>query len=130
MSGTSLALESLETVFNQDLNGDGVIGIPAPSRPGTIPQGSSVTVVNNDTFIFAQSARVSTVAVAGRADSGHQNAPSIDDHHSLQNTDAGQTLSLLMHDGLVTPSLSGNHESSAAMNFHLIDLHATHFIMG
>ena len=29
LSGTSTALESLETSFHQDLNGDGVIGIPA-----------------------------------------------------------------------------------------------------
>ena len=28
VSGTSTALESLETSFHQDLNGDGVIGIP------------------------------------------------------------------------------------------------------
>jgi hypothetical protein len=31
MSGTSLALESLETTFNQDLNGDGVIGLTVSS---------------------------------------------------------------------------------------------------
>ena len=30
VSGTSTALESLETSFHQDLNGDGVIGIAAP----------------------------------------------------------------------------------------------------
>ena len=29
--GNSTALESLETTFNQDLNGDGVIGVPATS---------------------------------------------------------------------------------------------------
>src|SRR5436305_2114796 len=32
-SGTSTALESLETSFHQDLNGDGVIGIPAATGP-------------------------------------------------------------------------------------------------
>ena len=30
VSGTSTALESLETTFHQDLNGDGVIGVPPP----------------------------------------------------------------------------------------------------
>jgi serralysin len=34
MPGTSATLESLETSFHQDLNGDGVIGVPAPS--GTV----------------------------------------------------------------------------------------------
>ena len=32
-SGTSTALELLETSFHQDLNGDGVIGIPPPPPP-------------------------------------------------------------------------------------------------
>ncbi len=31
MPGSSTALESLETIFHQDLNGDGVIGIPSPT---------------------------------------------------------------------------------------------------
>ena len=31
VSGTSTALESIETTFHQDLNGDGVIGIPPPA---------------------------------------------------------------------------------------------------
>jgi hypothetical protein len=35
VSGSSTALESLETTFNQDLNGDGTIGIPAATSPGT-----------------------------------------------------------------------------------------------
>ena len=35
VSGTSSALESLETTFHQDLNGDGVIGIPAATNPAT-----------------------------------------------------------------------------------------------
>ena len=32
VSGTSTTLESLETSFHQDLNGDGVIGVPAAYR--------------------------------------------------------------------------------------------------
>ena len=39
VSGNSTALESLETSFNQDLNGDGVIGVPA-------------TVIQTDTNSF------------------------------------------------------------------------------
>ena len=36
VSGTSSALESLEVIFGQDLNGDGVIGLYA--APGTTLQ--------------------------------------------------------------------------------------------
>ena len=32
VSGTSTALESLETTFHQDLNGDGMIGVPVTRR--------------------------------------------------------------------------------------------------
>ena len=32
-SGTSTALESIETTFHQDLNGDGTIGVPAATNP-------------------------------------------------------------------------------------------------
>ena len=31
VSGASAALESIETSFNYDLNGDGTIGVPAPT---------------------------------------------------------------------------------------------------
>jgi serralysin len=49
MMGTSLALESLETVFNQDLNGDGVIG---PTKTVIQTDGpTSLTQVANEFFL-------------------------------------------------------------------------------
>jgi hypothetical protein len=45
LSGTSTTLESLETTFNQDLNGDGVIGVPA-------------TVIQTDTNSFGTTSLV------------------------------------------------------------------------
>jgi 20S proteasome alpha/beta subunit len=61
LSGTSTALESLETSFQQDLNGDHVIGVPA--APGPAPQ-TPVGAVTNDGFVFPPS----VVASTGRAD--------------------------------------------------------------
>jgi hypothetical protein len=51
VSGTSSALESLETSFHQDLNGDGVIGFPATviEANGVI----SLTEVGNNFFLYA-----------------------------------------------------------------------------
>jgi hypothetical protein len=46
--GNSYALESLETTFNQDLNGDSVIGLYA--RPGTVLQISSPTNAGSATI--------------------------------------------------------------------------------
>ncbi len=35
VSGTNAALESIETSFNYDLNGDGIIGVPSGGTGGT-----------------------------------------------------------------------------------------------
>jgi cytochrome c2 len=45
VSGTSTALESIETSFNFDLNGDGVIGVPSGGTGGTT--GGSMTVIES-----------------------------------------------------------------------------------
>src|SRR6266478_5132325 len=51
-SGTSTALETLETSFHQDLNGDGVIGIPAASSTVIEALGStSLVQVGNNYFL-------------------------------------------------------------------------------
>ena len=46
VSGTSVALQSIETSFHQDLNGDGVIGVP----PATVIEAygsTSLTEIGN-----------------------------------------------------------------------------------
>ena len=45
VSGTSAALESIETSFNYDLNGDGTIGVPTGGTGGTT--GGSLTVIES-----------------------------------------------------------------------------------
>jgi serralysin len=49
VSGTSATLESLETSFHQDLNGDGVIGFPAPA---VIESSGSTSLVEAGTNYF------------------------------------------------------------------------------
>ena len=43
VSGTNVALEQIETVFNQDLNGDGSIGVPGAGQTGGQGAGQSGT---------------------------------------------------------------------------------------
>ena len=45
VSGTNAALQSIETSFNYDLNGDGVIGVPSGGTGGTT--GGSMTVIES-----------------------------------------------------------------------------------
>src|SRR5581483_3765941 len=55
VSGTNTALESIETSFQQDLNGDHIIGVPGPTSPAaqvvsTAPAAPSLG--GGDTFVF------------------------------------------------------------------------------
>jgi serralysin len=45
VSGTSAALESLETSFHQDLNGDGTIGVPVPSNATVIESSGAASLL-------------------------------------------------------------------------------------
>ena len=70
-SGTSAALESIETSFHQDLNGDGAIGVPSAvaavnASDGSTPLiGGSNNVLNGsagpDTFVFLPNSGSNTV---------------------------------------------------------------------
>jgi hypothetical protein len=54
-SGTSAALESIETSFHQDLNGDGVIGAPPPPPPAqTVIEafGTTSLIENGSNYFF------------------------------------------------------------------------------
>ncbi|MGY3343467.1 MULTISPECIES: NF038122 family metalloprotease [unclassified Bradyrhizobium] len=53
VSGSSSALEALEPSFHQDLNGDGVIGLPAAVAPTTIESfGSTSLVQSGNNYYF------------------------------------------------------------------------------
>jgi hypothetical protein len=67
VSGNSTDLESLETSFHQDLNGDGVMGIPsATTQPGATTQASAVSFNN----VLAESSNI--VTLKGVADASSQ----------------------------------------------------------
>ena len=54
VSGTSAALESIETSFNDDLNGDGIIGVPLPSDATVIESSGTTTLLTNGTYYYLQ----------------------------------------------------------------------------
>jgi len=61
VSGTSNTVETLETTFHQDLNGDGVIGVPSSTSPSSVAGGSTETF--NAATVEATSFTGSTLAV-------------------------------------------------------------------
>ena len=133
-SGTSTALESLETSFHQDLNGDGVIGIPAATGPSeTRPESQSVTVLvaNNDTFVFQPSRGASNVANVADKMALHGFPPT--DNHQPSLFQSAQTIQSPTsfqwansgHDSFADLV----HDSMPWMDAHLADLHGNGFII-
>jgi serralysin len=136
-SGTSLALETIETSFHQDLNGDGVIGIPAPQAPsGPASQAAPVTIANNDTFVFHPGVGADVIGNFGSAETieldGFSSVTSNAQLAVLLNeAQTGQMQALFQstnsgHDTMVNLS---NHDSITLANVHLADLHASNFII-
>jgi serralysin len=131
LSGTSTALETLETSFHQDLNGDGVIGVPGATGPATQP---SVTIASNDTFVFPPAGGASLVTNADGAVttafngffSSHDNQAAL-----FQSALTGQAQSPPqsgsdVHD--ITFN-SVNHDNMTWVDAHIADLHANSFII-
>src|SRR3984893_16829883 len=67
VSGSSVALESLEPSFQQDLNGDGVIGVPSSSTPvnGACGSANGVAVTAAPTTGLCTTGTVTTVTGSG-----------------------------------------------------------------
>ena len=56
VSGTSAALKSIEASFNDDLNGDGIIGVPVPSNATVIESSGTTSLLTDGTYYYLQSA--------------------------------------------------------------------------
>ena len=52
--GTSFALESIEPSFNDDLNGDGIIGVPLPSNATVIELSGTTSLLTDRTYYYLQ----------------------------------------------------------------------------
>jgi hypothetical protein len=138
VAGTSTALETYETAFQQDLNGDGTIGIPAASGSSghssvDVSRSISVKVINSDTFFFEPGSGASGAADAGGAPTMEHPAwvtahPSADPLHNEQTSQwLAQFHSMTGGHDTITPE---NHDGTAAAHFHVTDPHAGHFIIG
>jgi serralysin len=141
VSGSSTALESLETVFHQDLNGDGTVGLPtshplsnAPSAP--LPPSTSAPILTNDTFVFRPGFGASIVE---NPSSGFiielDGFSSITDNTHLatllNDAQNGSSQNLFQsannsHDTVIN---LGNHDSLTLLNVQISDLHASDFII-
>jgi serralysin len=131
-SGTSTALKSLETSFHQDLNGDGVIGIPAATgTSATSPASQVVSIASNDTFVFQPSRGASDVANVHQVEL-HGFSPHDNHQTSLfQTVHTDQSQASFQwanggHDSIADPL---HHDSTTSTDAQLANLHGHGFII-
>ena len=125
ISGTSTKLENYETALHQNLNGDGVIGIPPVAAKGAASSGGaqqaiSVRVANSDTFVFGWGASGSNSGMI------EHEVWIAEQHPTLSAPDAFNQFLIEMHDATM---IAGNHDGLAVMNFHFVEVHGTHFVI-
>jgi hypothetical protein len=156
--GTSTTLESYETIFNQDLNGDGTIGASAAasafdrhsphnssaqaavttgSETEAAPAGAVVSLggPGNDSFIFHPGAAAGVATNAGSADPMQFErvwSGAGNQQRAFSHdapTGPAQAHFETTHDGHDTSVDPGHHGSAAAMDFQFTDPHVSHFII-
>ena len=121
VSGSSNALESIESLFHQDLNGDGTIGVPASGGGATltlVDANSGLTSFTGSTLAFEASSTF-TGQIAGFAGDGtSQGSDQIDllgmNYNSLHSSYNNSTGVLAVTDGTHTVDLQflGNYSQS------------------
>jgi 20S proteasome alpha/beta subunit len=145
MSGTSLAIKSVETSFHQDLNGDGVIGIAVPQAAqnmaaqdtGTSSTGAQPAYMavgaGADAFLFRGDP--DPIWTAGSGDKselgGFASAANVNLTALLNDVEAGTPQSILpiTTGDLNTMLKLGDHDGEAGINFHFSDPHVGNFII-
>jgi serralysin len=138
MPGSSTALESAETTFHQDLNGDGVIGVPSAATPATagIPRISSpasqsgpLTTAANDVFVFRSDLGAGAIAKAADIPAlGGFSAISSEPATLFQEAQSQQAA--LQWANLHHATIGSDHHDGAALTkVQIADVHATDFII-
>jgi hypothetical protein len=121
VAASSTALESLEPSFQQDLNGDGVIGIPASTSAGASVAAAAATIANNDMFVFAPA--TGTAATGGSA-----NAVGYDAIAAASGNPPAESL----HDAASSQWANDGHGSAldhGGAHVHWLDTHASGFMI-
>ena len=129
-SGSTAAFEAFENSFHQDLNGDGVIGVPSPVSPGVAPspisQPPAVTIASNDSFVFAGGdadplQHFGSSVTAGQFAALFHEAPAAQP----------QTVVQPINDAHGAAADPGHYDSLAAViGLHVIDPHFGGFVIG
>jgi hypothetical protein len=133
VSGSNAAFEAQETIFQQDLNSDGIIGVPS----GALPAPAAMAGSSLDAFVFRNDLTTAVNAATGAAgDLQHldQLAPVAGNGFAWPSSDGPgasipQGLQLASLLGESTHDQGHQGDSVAAPDFRWTDLHASHFVL-
>jgi hypothetical protein len=129
VSGTSTALESLETTFNQDLNSDGVIGVPAATTPvtsSTSPSAAFATTLSSDSFCFRP--EVGSKVVAANSVETNFSTSANNQSATLSSTGSGEHFDSLFEGSHDQTSNASDTHGQCLPDIHLVNLMASHFL--
>ena len=153
VSGTSSTLESFETSFHQDLNGDGTIGLVVSSALAQAAITNATASPNdtnsaaqsifqkfggagNDSFVFHPNVRADAILDAnstGEFELGGFSSVTNSSQPAVVSTNAQTERSHSLfqsmdggHDTVINP---GSHDSISPINLHIADLNAGNFII-
>ncbi|NOJ43559.1 hypothetical protein HCN58_29030, partial [Bradyrhizobium sp. WSM 1791] len=126
VSGGSAALQSIETSFAQDLNGDGVIGVPPSQSVANIPLTSNIAPpsvridIGNDSFMFSvgilpTAANNVEVEFGSKPSTGDLSAPLLQE----QTFASGMPQQAENH----AQDVLGGHDQPVSMLSHVVDWH-------
>jgi serralysin len=117
LTGASLALETAETSFHQDLNGDGIIGVPAHSAAIVSPPASSLTA---DSFVFRPDLGTNSTMTSADLSSSESHTSSAIMLPDLASNGPAAGLETLIPEG---GGLSMDHSQSDPLH-HFADAHS------
>ena len=128
VTGTSSVVESFETIFHQDLNGDGVIGVPSATSPATTQAAAAApsgqTTFDGTTLTLEQPSTFTGQIIGFTGNGTLAGSDQIDlrglNYNSIHSSFDGSSGTLSVNDGSTTASLQflGQHSQD---NFHLAD---------
>ena len=132
-SGNSAALESLETTFHQDLNGNGTVGIHSAPAPANPSQSSAIVMgqPGNDKFVFSPNLGAEPAVHTTGVDTIQSDGFPLQEYLELTKpwngaqTDHWQPFQSATGE----PGVFGDHDRSALAHGQISDLHFGNFII-
>ncbi len=132
-SGTSSAFKSLEPSFQQDLNGDGTIGVaqqPLTNDSSALSKNSALTNENSESsFFFKDTACAGVANALHQIESSWLSGSSVQLPGSIETDPRSDLVPMLMKLMAEGEHMLSSSETELKTSFHLVDLNPDNFII-